>query len=311
MIISKRDSYIMATTTPPLSWDEARGSLRDILKNYLDISLHKRDDVGIGHSVLPDKHESILALCIRCNFDLYAGAIVLSMLLLISSSLSFHYKLNKVEYSYLNPEASLSIYCSELVGALVLVIASLINTWVVRRWRFLCWNDKENAKRREILKFLRGPLSNDHHFDQSAPSSPNVDMSETGPDTVARIQLTSQTEVFPVFRKCGNSLSWASVPSLLLVKGDWVALQVGDIAPANCTAFSKDMTTIHICAGELVTTETFRCTVESVTSNLPQVRATLTSHLPDHFLTLCNNMHICTVVDSPILASLNRSTGTS
>lgn len=300
----------MAVTPAPLSWDDARSILRNVLNDYLDHSSRKCDHLGLSNSALPSKQEKIFSKFIRHDLDLYGGAILLSIVLLVLSSLSFHDKLNKIQDSLLNPEASLSLYCAEMVGAVVLFAASLTNTWVVRRWRFLCHNDKENAKRREIRKFLRAVSSLTSRGDVNEASNSKTFANECCSDNVARIQLTAQTEVFPVFRKRGNSASWSSIPSLLLVKGDWVALQVGDIAPTNCiTSCKHDGETIHINAGERLTMESFGCTAESVTTNLPQCRAVLTSHSPNPFLTLCNNMHICTLEDSPVSSSLNRSSG--
>jgi hypothetical protein len=296
----------------PLSWDEARSILRGLLNDHLDHSSHKRDDLGRGQYVLSSYHESLLSKCISRDLDLYAGALVLTIIILVLSSLSLHDRLNtKIDSSLVHPKATLSLYYTELAGAIILVLASLTNTWVVRRRRFLCWNDQENAKRREILKFLRDASNDEIDIDKVRVSqSTNGTKTNSSTDSLAYVQLTAQTEVYPVFRKRGNLASWSSIPSLLLVKGDWIALQIGDIAPANCATTSKTKKTIRIAAGERLTVEMFGCTSESTTANLPQGRATLSSHSSDHFLTLCNNMRVYSVEDSPVLASLNRSSGT-
>ena len=102
------------------------------------------------------------------------------------------------------------------------------------------------------------------------------------------------------------------------MKGDWIALQVGDIAPANCTtiriATISTTTPTTFAAGERITMEALHCTTDSVIANLPAGRTTLQkSHTltsSEHFLMLCNNMQICVLNESPIISSLERNSGT-
>jgi hypothetical protein len=193
---------------------------------------------------------------------------------------------------------------------------------------------------------ISGPTRNDPTVGDEDAKKLDHDYNHSVP-----CQLTSQTEVYPVFRKHSNwtsptnnntttatttnpihttnmvsssSSSWTTLPSLLLVQGDWIALQVGDIAPANCTmitpraaapaAATTTTTTRTFAAGERITMESLHCTIDSVTTKLPLGRTTLPT-LPtikscDHFLTLCNHLQIFILNESPISSSLKRTTGT-
>jgi hypothetical protein len=289
----------MKATKGPLSWEEARSLLRDLLEAYLDQPPIKRAQ----YAPPSDEKESLLSKWIRYDLDLYGGALLLSMVLLILASLSLSARLDGAGNSLLEPKASLATYRSELAGAVLFVVASFAGVWVVRRRRFLCLNDSDNAKRREIRKFLRARMQ-----DEESSIATNETTKGSAP-----VHLTGQTEVFPVYRRDGNVASWIKIPSLLLVKGDWIALQIGDIAPAQCTTNvttgESTTKTVRIAAGERLTMETFGYTAEQLTADLPRGRTTLSPDSSDHFLTLTNKMQIFTLVETPLAASLNRPSG--
>ena len=336
-----------AVQQEPLSWDEARLILREILQSYLDDHHRskgstKRDGTS---TTVKNKSFSILSIILLYDLDLYVGALLLSLILLVVMSLSLHHgrqdnsdqSTSATEW-WMRSGLKLSLLYTELIGTMLLVIASFINIFVIQRRRFLNQNDKEHSKRREIHKFLRtitvpSSTTNDSVIDHENTGNNNhKDVIMNSKNVEGNIsvpcQLTSQTEVYPVFRKhhhlgstvssptSRSAASWTTIPSLLLVKGDWIALQVGDIAPANCTTIqigSSSVTTTNTSTtfntGDRITMESLRCTTDNVTANLPLGRTTIQKS-SNHFLTLCNNMQICILNDSPIEASLQRSSGT-
>ena len=354
----------------PLTWDEARYILREILQSYLEdhrsssTSTFSSNAVIDGRNVNKESKIPILSTIIYYDLDLYLGALSLSLIMLIVISLSLHsgrqQDAENTNRLMIPPGEKVSLLYTELIGTTLLVMASFINIFVIRRRRFLSTNDKLNSKGRDIHKFLRtGAVSTTTHniIDTTVNSGKNINgvnnMKATNEylNISVPCQLTSQTEVYPVFRKVihsgttvsssnNNLASWTTIPSLLLVKGDWIALQVGDIAPASCTAIristtrtpstpksrnsssrsnnsgavTNWTTTTTFAPGERVTMEALHCTTDSVTASLPSGRTTLQKSLAssssDHFLTLCNNMHICILNDSPITSSLQRSSGT-
>lgn len=298
-----------ATQAPPLSWDEARSLLRSLIENYLKsppINRAKPLDERAGGNV------SILTKGIQYDLDLHCGSLLLSMVMTVIAAFSFSNRMNYDDDEIL----AFKLRRSELIAASLFFAASLCGAWMVQRRRFLCLNDSDSAKRREIRKFLRLKIeSNDvpsdsPEFVSNAKLRSNTTETEGG-CTSASVYLTAQTEIFPVYRRTGDATSWTKIPSLLLVKGDWIALQIGDIAPAMCytSIIDKDGTTraIHLGAGERVTMETFGLTAEDVTMNLPRGRTALSA--TDDILTLCNNMQIFTMADTPLTISLNRVAG--
>jgi len=234
--------------------------------------------------------------------DLYAGALTLSVALLILASFSLS------PDSILKPEADKTVYRGEVAGAILLLVGSITGVWVTRRRRFLCLNDSDTAKRRQIRKFLRAISSSSSSSSltdqQHVPASPSM------PPMVPEISnLTAQTGVYPVYRRKGDKAFWSRIPSLLLVKGDWLALQIGDVGPANCVLKRDGAAPMHVAVGERLTVEHFAPTTEQLTANLPRGRNSLSmEYSDDHFLTLCNKMQIFTVVESPIDEFLRRRT---
>jgi hypothetical protein len=335
-----------AVQQEPLSWDEARLILREILQSYLDDHHRSKGSAtrdGTSTTV-KNKSFSMLSIIFLYDLDLYVGALFLSLILLVVMSLSLHHgrqdnsdqSTSATEW-WMRSGLTQSLLYTELIGTILLVIASFINIFVIQRRRFLNQNDKEHSKRREIHKFLRTTIkpsstTNDsviHHENTGNNNHKDVIMNSKNVEGNISVpcQLTSQTEVYPVFRKhhhpvstvsspsSRSAASWTTIPSLLLVKGDWIALQVGDIAPANCTTIQiGSSTTISATSttfntGDRITMESLRCTTDNVTANLPLGRTTIQKS-SNHFLTLCNNMQICILNDSPIEASLQRSSGT-
>ena len=286
----------------PLSWGEARSLLRQVLEDYLD----DPPPVKKSDPAPPPANESLLSKAIRHDVDLYAGALALSVALLILASFSLSARVNGTS-SLLMPTADVAVYRAEVAAAVLLVLGSLTGVWVVRRRRFLSLNDSDNAKRREIRKFLHSSASSpdDATLKQQAAASPLV-LPE--PELV---NLTAQTGVYPVYRRSENGASWTRIPSLLLVRGDWIALQIGDVAPANCSVKNDDasQTIIQVSAGERLTMETFGYTAEGVTVDLPRGRSTLPNDATNHLLTLCNKMQIFTVVDTPLEKFIRKPSG--
>lgn len=260
------------------------------------------------------------------------GALAVSVALLMVASFALSRQASS--------SAEKRIYRGMVAGAVLLTVGSLSGVWVVRRRRFLCWNDSNTARRREVRKFLRATAA----ASSSSPEEPTetaVPPSNTNNTTATSTKnnsntpkreevssLTAQTGVYPVYRRkqappgqkqSSSSYVWSRVPSLLLVKGDWIALQIGDVGPASCMLKRYGAAPMYIEVGERLTVEHFASTAEQLTSTLPRGRRTLSvgsssngseggGLVDDHFLTMCNNMNIFTIVESPIDVFLRRKT---
>lgn len=106
------------------------------------------------------------------------------------------------------------------------------------------------------------------------------------------ISGTALTGIYQVFRtRSDGKGDWASLPGLLLVEGDWVALQVGDITPSAVV----DQQGTQFPRGQVL---------QSTDIPLPVGRITLPQGSP-HLLTLQHQMRICRVTKSPMTEFLS------
>jgi hypothetical protein len=361
------NTIVPPITTPPLSWEEARSLLQTALQQYLQQPLpshhHHQHNNHQNHHHERDKesnattaaaantarsqpsHRSLLERCIRYDCDLYFGSIVLSLLLFILIVLDIEN----------DDQSSHGLYLSETIGAAGLLFSSILGVWILRRRRFLSQHDSEHAKRREIRKFLKAlqnakqPQSSENedvsssrhrHRRKSSSSIVVVPPSSSSSKDHSAFNLTAHTGVYPVYRRhtvvssnsttTTNITAWSRIPSLLLVQGDWIALQVGDIAPAHCDSVRMDGTTVEIAQGESITMETLVVPKDGQTAHpqtidpgihhhpLPLGRTTLATHGGSHgssdhhhLLTLCNQMQIYVVRETPIASFLQRSATTN
>jgi hypothetical protein len=291
----------------PLSWEEARLILRTSLEDYLDRPPRPR---RVESDASLSKRASILSRCIHVDLDLYAGTFLsITLLVLVSLSLLDRSKWTTTSRSDSAERTGLGL--AHLVFASLMVITSLCGVWMVRRHRFLCLNDSDHAMRRDIRAFLRIHAEDSETTGCTKSMEGSERSKRLGPFTT----LTAQTEVFPVYRRHESTASWHKLPSLLLVEGDWIALQIGDIAPAACHSEVVDGTgqnrTVRAQAGERLSISTFGITPDHATMHLPRGRSTLTSDSTDSVLSLCNNMKIFTLDETPLLTSLNQQHGAS
>lgn len=281
----------------PLSWEEARRCLRNDLESYLD---HPPPPQRRDCHVSPED-TSWLSFMVHNDFDLYFGAFLFSIGLLLLSIFSLLAKLGHVSDSPLRPSASKGVYTSQLYASLFLVAGAWGSLWMVRRRRFLSLNDSVSSKRREVMRFLRVLKALDE----------NNKTSETGLQETPHINGTSLTDIYRVYRKAGLSEQWNRIPSLLLVKGDFIALQCGDIAPADCVMMQNgSLTSVKIKLGSRLSLENMGLRKESVLQDLPKGRCTLKPG-STHLLTLCNRTQIFLVLDSPLKEFINRPPGES
>jgi hypothetical protein len=304
----------------PLSWSEARARLRELLEKYLsepslssqkvNIQAGSTDATAAITSATTTPEKPFLSWWILKDLDLYAGSLPLSIALFILASVSLHGN------SGLSPAASLSIYRGELAASVLLVTGSVVSLWMVRRRRFLTNNDGENAKRREILRFLRTvAASSDNKGDKDSVGNSAASAMGFG-DSVMGVSVsgTALTDIYPVYRHSGSDdhalASWARIPSLLLVAGDYIALQVGDIAPASCAIVDPTPPTkvSTIASGDRIELSSFGDTLASVMNQLPRGRSTLPMD-SDHLLTLCNKMRVFRVQKAPLDDFIHRSQG--
>jgi hypothetical protein len=304
----------------PLSWQHARQSIRNTLEGYLR-------EQRPNSSQVAKPNEKYLSRWIRCDLDLYAGALPLSVALLILSVVSLLSRLGVVSNTTLKASASVPLYQAQVAASVLLLVGSGVSLWMLRMHNFLWINDTDNAKRREIRNFLRRLDRFQQRVADEVTESSNTGFKPddtnishpseviTPDNAILNIDGTSLTDIYPVYRRTSNSeiapAAWSRVPSLLLVKGDFVSLQIGDTAPAACqmTGKSANGKPVRVQAGDHITLQLAGETAENVISQLPQGRTTLPSDSA-HLLTHCNGMRVFIVLETPIDQFIHRPAGT-
>jgi hypothetical protein len=215
---------------------------------------------------------------------------------------------------------------SQLVGAVAIFSGSIVNIWLVARYRYSASHGTESLKRRMVSRFLKelqeqeGRCSSSNRKATSDKSVPFESISQllNEPDN-NNIDLvgTSLTDVYPVYRLMDSGVvndrhddefqvrtckgSWCRVPTLLLVEGDRIALQIGDSAPAKCRVVEggKSMT-IFESGQEIGLDGSSGESVGSLMGKLSKGRTTLSSHDSDGLMRLCNNVRIFEVLETPL-----------
>jgi len=286
-----------------LTWKEARTILRQVLMEYLEgPSPRIESSVHVGeYTETKSRLEIWMKSWLLNDLDVYIGAQFLSFGLLIMACLSY-ISLDSGT-PFMNAAADKTVYYSQLSAAVFLVISSLIGIWMVRRRHIASSRDVDSVKRREIKRFLRSmerkeddKVSEDSSRRQS--SSAKIDAAQMSVEAL-KLPGTSLTDIYPVYRTSsghGKMGTWSRLPTLLLVKGDHVALSVGDMAPAKCRVIVGGDSTAVVEGGERVTSE-YVSKLPSIP--VPKGRSTLPPG-SRKVLELCNNLCIFELLESPL-----------
>ena len=297
---------------PPLSWREARNRLRQSLENYLQTSINT-----VHPSVPNDKESTNCCFYIWQKWDLdVACSVAMSALLLIIGVLSF--SLNTVDDDNENNGKIVSFARSQLVGAVLIFSGCISNIWLPSRYRYSSLNGMDSMKRRMILNFL-DELEEQEGRCSSTTMTGNekVRFENTNQSCTIDLVGTSLTDIYPVYRldtyesvkgSCNDDFgrtiregSWCRVPTLLLVEGDRIALQVGDSAPAKCRVVEgKKSMTIFEPGQEIVLDHSCGESVGSLLGKINKGRTTMPSHDSDGLLRLCNDVRIFEVLETPL-----------
>lgn len=165
--------------------------------------------------------------------------------------------------SALNARANLQMYKAQIASSVLLTVGSLLSM-IISHWRKqTSLNDGFIAKRRAVLSFLQ---ELDNLDDGKSWCTHGHSLSEDGKcdenmlwrEKTQRLKLsgTPLTDVYSVYRLPSHETDekpaspsqrrdlpwqgeWHKIPALLLAKGDYIALQVGDNAPAKCALVSS------------------------------------------------------------------------
>ncbi len=285
---------------PPLSWREARNRLRQTLERYLQTSINT-----IDRSTTESERESphfCFSIWHKWDLDIICG-VVMSVSLLVIAVLSFS--------SQIDDDLIHSFPRSQLVGAVVILCGCIMNIWLITRYRYSASHGIDSLKRRMISKFLKQLHEQEGRCKSSATTIGDQDRNQSSieaDDNLIDLQGTSLTDIYPVYRLSDDAHlgdhregSWSRVPTLLLVQGDRIALQVGDRAPAKCRVVEgKKSMTVFEAGQEIKLDDSCGESIESLLGKLNKGRTTLPSHDPSGLLRLCNDVRMFEVIETPL-----------
>mmetsp|Transcript_20940 Transcript_20940/g.23211 ORF Transcript_20940/g.23211 Transcript_20940/m.23211 type:complete len:1321 (-) Transcript_20940:439-4401(-) len=273
----------------PLSWQEARILLRKGCARYL------QTDINTFQST-----PTFVSFWNKWDLDVVFGAVGTSVALVV---ISVYFYISDGQYHH---SSLVSFGQSQIVGAAFIFLGCIFNIWLVVRYRYTTSHGIDNLKRRMISKFVK-----------ELQEEEGLCRMECYHDNGIDLVGTSLTDIYPVYRlssKCANGEndihvigqgSWSRVPTLLLVEGDRIALQVGDTAPAKCRVLEGKKSMNVFESGHKITLDV-SCgeSVASLVGQLNRGRTTLPSHDSDGLLTLCNDVRIFEVLETPLEAFL-------
>jgi hypothetical protein len=293
-------------TNPPLTWREARHRLRTFLLEYTKdtppTKFVPRDvTVGTTRWNLP----KILLYWWSYDLDVFVGSLGSALAIFIISVVANSRNglgVDDFEDGYFKLESTAGI---------LLFLGSLINLWLIQRRRQSNYQGNGSLKRREISTFLKEIEKQEEERLKRQDQADHTDIQEHP----LGLDGTALAGVYPVYRRKflfgekSEAGSWCRIPTLLLVKGDHIALQIGDVAPADCKLIEEHNIPINLKAGEIITLDTFQETSNLTAGKWPRGRTTLPKD-SDRLLTLCNNMRIFEVTETPLEAFLKQPRGT-
>lgn len=280
----------------PLTWHGARSQLKELIEAYL----RDEESQGLqrGRTVAIIKSTNVKE-CINWsvdeNLDVYLGAAgVLVSLVVTIVTLFVGHSVEKNAPSQ-----------AETIGSVVLQTILLANLWILYRLSHSELQESHRLKRREASNFLRRLEL------EEIESSTVVGESSNYPREPPVVPGTSLTGMYPVLRRKHSAAkhgSWSRVPVPLLVSGDVIALQVGDVIPADCKPVESNTTDSQFKAGEKVTSTLLKEVDLFSIGNLPHGRTTLEKD-SEKLLNLCHNMTVFVVVQPPIVTLLSHQVG--
>jgi len=247
----------------PLTWNESRSRLRHTLIKWNNerrkIKQNSNDDINRANppnNIATGRTTRLqwISNISRAvdNPDMICMTIPLSLLFVILS------------FALSTSTTSEHMIQMQQAASLLFLISSLISIWITRRRRKISNDiDKSIERRRCVKAFLEGmkcrenECYKENNKDEVRTSSQQQHQQQTMPNiNVDTIPRKNVEDVYSTYRinvnnhNCqttsedekevdSDSLSpvgyWHRIPTLLLVKGDFIALKVGDTIPAKCT----------------------------------------------------------------------------
>ena len=335
-----------AVHSRPLSWTEARQKLKDCLEQYVEEStkqqyrrmrrsLHSNESENENEDSPSSPSSSLVkSVWSRWDLDIWFCSVGSSVAMLVVGALAMVESITQNDDPSSMSSSSSFFHRfarSQLAGSILILIGCVMNIWSISRYRFSASQGTDGLKRRMIARFIRTITDEEKHCSRNNARTGNTGHDINNDDNNG-IDLagTSLTDIYPVYRRSGVSTvttsqmgtasngnnevpsgSWSRVPALLLVRGDFIALQVGDVAPCKCqllyTEGGEQKISAEFDVGETITvgkSSDSKENIKQIISDLPKGRTTFP---PDSnkLLQLCNDMTVFEVLETPIIPLLH------
>jgi len=248
----------------PLTWNESRSRLRHTLIKWNNerrkIKQSNNDDINRANppnsDVLTEQTTSRLQWISNISRavddpDMICMTIPLSLIFVILS-----FALQPYPSTTTSATSKHMIHIMQQAASLLFLISSLISIWITRRRRKISNDiDKSIERRRCVKAFLEGMKCRENECHKENSSEEGTQQQQAMPNmNIDTIPRKNVEDVYSTYRVnvnhhyCQNTNEnekevdssspvgyWHRIPTLLLVKGDFIALKVGDTIPAKCT----------------------------------------------------------------------------
>ena len=282
----------------PRSWTEAREILKSEIRSF------RHDFEQAGKATLKTSIETtrisviIQSLAVE-YYDIIVG-------LLISISVLIVGILNERKDNAKGLEIVMA-------GALGIIVssASLFGTY---RRNMACQTNRHNDLIHGMDEYLRvGEINQESNGGNGGLMSSSECCHHSGirteesKDYDSSIISSTNGDYYRVYRKNGDQNEkgrWHRIPNVLLVEGDLIALQVGDIAPANVC--SHHNTRIHVKAGEKVNLAHDSSLLSSLPSGKSSFLAKNIASNSKQLLSLSKHMQLFVILETPLPSILKK-----
>eukprot|EP00804_Cyclotella_cryptica_P006214 CCRYP_015276-RB/>CCRYP_015276-RB protein AED:0.09 eAED:0.09 QI:480/1/1/1/0.8/0.83/6/1636/1103 len=276
----------------PLSWNEARSRLKDTLEFW--IRRQQRNELPSG-----GRRNGLRSTLKRVELDMALAILLCLAFVILSFTLPTP------------PDLPTSFTKMQRIASIFFLISSLASAIVVNRRTKVSEMDQSIERRRCVTAFLEEMkrLPDEISFAVERERSKLVDQcSNTFKDVIPRKHVEDVYSTYRLDNTIGNNDNnnlrrgqWHRIPALLLVKGDCIALKVGDTSPSTCqSVHGKEGDSIMIHRGERLTVEVLG---DKLNLDLPAGKSTVKAG--EELLLLTNGVQVFEIMQTPLETFLN------
>lgn len=272
------------TTSGPLTWNQARDRLKCTLEFWNKCQQKNRDSQSAQtkYRFLCVGHLDIILAMLLC-----VAFVVLSFTLPVDEDL---------------PE---SFTLMQRIAAVLFLVSALLSALILNQWAQVRKRDQSIERRRCVTAFLQEmeSLSGGAGLSQECnEGGSRADFLSAPCDIIPRKNVEDVYSTYRLNNKSKDSENhgqWHRIPSLLLVKGDYIALKIGDTTPGQCQSANNTADPITLEAGVRLTIDLL-----GYHPKLPAGKTTIKTD--EELLMLANGVQVFELLETPLESFLNK-----